>query len=157
MGQLDEALEAAAESDHYARRLDDRQILPLNDVNRASVALARGAIGDAEKHLRAAVEYAVADNSGVTMAHIDLADVLILEGELDEASALLDAVFADSPDHSTPWLAARVVAAALALAQGNRPLAAGLVTEITTEATTTGFAWPRYTTRLTALRQQLDA
>jgi tetratricopeptide (TPR) repeat protein len=156
MGQLDEALEAAAESDHYARRLDDRQILPLNDVIRAAVSLAKGAIDDAEKHLRAAVEYAVADNTGVTMAHIDLADTLILEGELDEASALLDMVFDDAPEHSTPWLAARTIAAALALAQGNRTLAADLVAQTTSAATTSGFAWPRYTTRLNALRQQLE-
>jgi predicted ATPase/DNA-binding SARP family transcriptional activator len=157
MGELDDALDAAAESDHYARRLDDRQILPLNDVIRASVSLARGALGDAEKHLRAAVEYAVADKAGITMAHIDLADILILEGELGEASSLLDAVFAEAPDHSTPWLAARTIAAALAFAQGDRPLASTLVAEATTEATTSGFAWPRYTTRLKALRQQLES
>ena len=113
-------------------------------------------LGDAEKHLRAAVEYAVADNAGITMAHIDLADVLILEGELDEAASLLDAVFADAPEHSTPWLAARTIAAALALAQGDRALATTLLAEATTEATTTGFAWPRYTTRLDALRRQLE-
>jgi ATP/maltotriose-dependent transcriptional regulator MalT len=156
MSELDEALEAAAESDHYARRLDDRQILPLNDIIRASVSLAKGVLGDAEKHLRSAVEYAVADNAGVTMAHIDLADVLILEGELDEASALLDLVFADAPEHSTPWLAARTIAAALAMAQGNREAAADLVTQTTAAATVSGFAWPRYTTRLNALRQQLE-
>ncbi|WP_020386352.1 ATP-binding protein [Kribbella catacumbae] len=155
-GRLPEALEAATESDHYARRLDDRQILPLNDVIRGSVALAKGLIGDAEKHLRSAAEYAVADNTGVTMAHIDLADVLILEGELEEASDLLDAVFAEAPTNSTPWLAARAVATALALAQGDFPQARTLLTETTTAYTTSAFAWPRYTTRLNALRQQLE-
>lgn len=157
LGRLSEALEAATESDHYARRLDDRQILPLNDVIRGSVALAKGSIGDAEKHLRSAAEYAVADNTGVTMAHIDLADVLILEGELDEAAALLDAVFAEAPANSTPWLAARAVAAALALAQRDLPQARTLLAETTTAYTTSAFAWPRYTTRLEALRQQLES
>jgi len=156
VGRLDEALEVAAESDHYARRLDDRQILPLNDGIRGAVALAKGSVADAEKHLRSAVEYAVADNAGVTMAHIDLADVLILEGELDEAASLLDAVFAEAPEHSTPWLAARAVAAALALAQGDLPQARTLVTQTTTAYTTSGFAWPRYTTRLELLREKLE-
>ncbi|WP_280466504.1 AfsR/SARP family transcriptional regulator [Nocardia brasiliensis] len=36
LGRLDEALAAVAESDRYARRLDDRQILPLNDLTRAA-------------------------------------------------------------------------------------------------------------------------
>ncbi|NEA34765.1 BTAD domain-containing putative transcriptional regulator [Streptomyces sp. SID13031] len=156
LGRLPEALDAATESDHYARRLDDRQILPLNEVVRGSVSLAKGSIGDAEKYLRSAVEYAVADNTGVTMAHIDLADVLILEGELDEAAALLDAVFEEAPANSTPWLAARAVATALAQAQGDLPRAQTLLTETTTAHTTSGFAWPRYTTRLDQLRQKLE-
>lgn len=112
-------------------------------------------IGDAEKHLRSAAEYAVADNTGVTMAHIDLADVLILEGELDEASDLLDAVFTEAPVNSTPWLAARAVATALALAQGDLPNARTLLTETTTAYTTSTFAWPRYTTRLKAVSEAL--
>lgn len=155
IGRLTEALDAAAESDHYARRLDDRQILPLNDVIRGAVAMARGTIGDAEKHLRSAVEYAVADNAGVTMAHVDLADVLILEGELDEAATLLDAVFVDAPANSTPWLAARAVAAALALAQGDLTEARTLVAETTADYASSGFAWPRYATRLTAVTEAL--
>lgn len=155
LGRLPEALEAANESDHYARRLDDRQILPLNDVIRGSVALAKGSIEDAEKYLRSAVEYAVADNSGVTMAHIDLADVLILEGELAEASDLLDAVFADAPANSTPWLAARAAATALATAKGDLPRARTLLAETTTAYTASGFGWPRYTARLEELRKTL--
>jgi hypothetical protein len=90
------------------------------------------------------------------MAHIDLADVLILEGELDEAASLLDAIFAEAPEHSTPWLAARAVAAALALAQGDIPRATTLVTQTTADYTTSGFAWPRYTTRLKLLREKLE-
>ncbi|WUJ71404.1 tetratricopeptide repeat protein [Kribbella soli] len=155
LDRYDEALKAAAESDHYARRLDDRQILPLNEVIRGVVAVARGDLDAAEKYLRAAVEYAVADDSGVTHAYIDLADLLILQGEVDEAATLLDAVFAETTDHSTSWLAARAVATALALAQGNREQATTLLTETTTAHTQTGFAWPRYTARLDAVKAAL--
>jgi tetratricopeptide (TPR) repeat protein len=155
LGRLPEALDAANESDHYARRLDDRQILPLNDVIRGSVALAKGSIEDAEKYLRSAVEYSVADNSGITMAHIDLAYVLILQDELEEASDLLDAVFAEAPANSTPWLAARAFATTLAAAQGDLSRARTLLAETTTAYTTSGFAWPRYTTRLEELREKL--
>ncbi|MGW6197658.1 AfsR/SARP family transcriptional regulator [Kribbella sp. NPDC055110] len=153
--RYDDALKAANESDHYARRLDDRQILPLNEVIRGLVAIAGGDLDAGEKFLRAAVEYAIADDGGVTHAYIDLADVLVLQDELDEAANLLDAVFAETPAHSTSWLAARAVAAALALAQGNRDHATTLVTETTTAYTRTGFAWPRYTTRLDAVRAAL--
>jgi predicted ATPase len=155
MGRLMEALDAASESDHYARRLDDRQILPLNDVIRGTVAMARGAIGDAEKHLRSAVEYAVADNTGATMAHVDLADVLILEGELEEAAGLLSAVFEEASTNSTPWLAARAVSAALSLALGDLVQARTLVTETASAYKTSGFAWPRYTLRLAAVTEAL--
>ncbi|WP_432894539.1 tetratricopeptide repeat protein [Kribbella sp. CA-245084] len=155
LDRYDEALKAAAESDHYARRLDDRQILPLNEVIRGVVAVARGDLDAAEKYLRAAVEYAVADDSGVTHAYIDLADLLILQGEVDEAATLLDAVFAETTDHSTSWLAARAVATALALAQGNREQATALLAETTTAHTRTGFAWPRYTARLNAVKAAL--
>ncbi|MEI8412923.1 MULTISPECIES: ATP-binding protein [unclassified Kribbella] len=157
LGRLEDALKTAAESDHYARRLDDRQILPLNDVIRGAVAVARGSLDDAEKHLRSAVEYAIADDSGATLAHIDLADVLILQGETDEAATLLDTVFAEAPAQSTVWLAARAVAAALALAQGDRAHATVLVDETTTAYTQTGFAWPRYANRLNAVRAALAA
>ncbi|TCC34193.1 ATP-binding protein [Kribbella speibonae] len=154
--RYDDALQAATESDHYARRLDDRQILPLNDVIRGLVAIARGDLDEGEKFLRSAVEYAIADDTGVTHAYIDLADLLVLQGELDEAASLLDAVFAETPDHSTSWLAARAVAAALALAQGNRAHATTLVTETTSSYTKTGFAWPRYSTRLDTVRAALS-
>jgi predicted ATPase/DNA-binding SARP family transcriptional activator len=151
----DEALKAANESDHYARRLDDRQILPLNDVIRGLAAVARDDLDEAEKHLRSAVEYALADDSGVSHAYIDLADVLVRQGELDEAAALLDAVFAEAPAHSTSWLAARAIAAGLALAQGDRPRATALVNDTTIAYTRTGFGWPRYATRLTEVREAL--
>jgi len=139
----------------HARRLDDRQILPLNDVIRGLVATARGQLDDAEKYLRAAVEYAVADDSGVTHASIDLADLLIRPGELDEATALLDAVFAETPEHSTSWLAARAVATALAPAHGDRDRAGAVVAETGVAYTRTGFAWPRYATRTTAVRDAM--
>ncbi|GAA0600744.1 tetratricopeptide repeat protein [Kribbella sandramycini] len=152
-----DALKAAAESDHYARRLDDRQILPLNDVVRGLVAVAHNNLDEAEKHLRSAVEYALADDSGVSHAYIDLADVLIRQDELAEASALLDAVFAEAPVHSTSWLAARAVAAALALAQGDHQRAKALADETSLAYTRTGFAWPRYATRLAAVQAALSA
>ena len=87
---------------------------------------------------------------------VDLTDLLVLQGELDEAASLLDAVFAETPDHSTSWLAARAVAAALALAQGNRTHATTLVTETITSYTKTGFARPRYSTRLDTVRAALS-
>jgi predicted ATPase/DNA-binding SARP family transcriptional activator len=155
LGRLDEALEAAVESDHYARRLDDRQILPLNDGIRGAVAAARGEVADAEKHLRAAVEYATADGTGVTMAHIDLADVLIRQGELIEAASLLEAAFAESPVNSTSWLAARAVATALAHAQQDIPLTSQLLSETLAAYETSSFAWPRYADRLLAVRDAL--
>lgn len=156
LDRWDEAVKAAAESDHYARRLDDRQILPLNDVIRGLAAAARDDLDEAEKHLRSAVEYALADDSGVSHAYIDLADVLVRQGELSEAAALLDAVFAEAPAHSTSWLAARAVAAALALAQGDHSRAADLVTETSTAYTRTGFGWPRYAARLAEVRAALQ-
>ncbi|MFC6162350.1 AfsR/SARP family transcriptional regulator [Kribbella jiaozuonensis] len=155
LNRYDEALKAAAESDYYARRLDDRQILPLNEVIRGVVAVARADLDAAEKYLRSAVEYAVADDSGVTHAYIDLADLLILQGEVAEAAALLDAVFAETTEQSTSWLAARAVATALALAQGNGLQAATLLAETTTIYTQTGFAWSRYAARLNAVREAL--
>lgn len=173
LGRLDEALEAAAESDHYARRLDDRQILPLNDGIRGAVAAARGELADAEKHLRAAVDHATADAAGAigatggtgaaaatsaigaigtTMAHIDLADVLIRQGELIEAASLLDVVFAESAVNSTPWLAARAIATSLAQAQQEIPLTAQLLSETLAAYERSSFAWPRYADRLLAVR-----
>ncbi|MEU4223333.1 BTAD domain-containing putative transcriptional regulator [Nonomuraea sp. NPDC026600] len=118
MGRTSEAVARADESDHYAGRLDDRQILPLNQQIRAGAALASGDLAGAESHLRAAVAYAVTDGTGASMAHIDLADVLVMAGRLEEAGALLDAVYTEAPEHSTPWLAARAVSVALACASG---------------------------------------
>lgn len=155
LDRSEDALRAAAESDHYARRLDDRQILPLNDVIRGLVSIEHSDLDAAEKYLRAAVEYSIDDDSGVTHAYIDLADLLVRQGETDEAATLLDAVFEEAPEYSTSWLAARAVAAALALAQGDRDRATGLVTESTTAYTRTGFGWPRYANRLTAVRDAL--
>jgi tetratricopeptide (TPR) repeat protein len=157
LNRLDDALRAAAESDHYARRLDDRQILPLNDVIRGLVAIEQGHLDDAEKVLRAAVDYAIADDTGITHAYIDLADLLIRQGEIVEAATLLDAVFAETPEYSTSWLAGRAVAAALALAQGDRNRASALVAETTTAYTRTGFGWPRYVARLNEVRAALNA
>uniref|UniRef100_UPI0024545431 AfsR/SARP family transcriptional regulator n=1 Tax=Nocardia brasiliensis TaxID=37326 RepID=UPI0024545431 len=57
LGRLDEALAAVAESDRYARRLDDRQILPLNDLTRAAAALATGQLDAAESYCRAALAH----------------------------------------------------------------------------------------------------
>ncbi|MGW6277289.1 ATP-binding protein [Kribbella sp. NPDC055071] len=157
LNRLDDALRAAAESDHYARRLDDRQILPLNDVIRGLVAIEQGHLDDAEKFLRAAVDYAIADDTGITHAYIDLADLLIRQGEIVEAATLLDAVFAETPEYSTSWLAGRAVAAALALAQGDHARATALVAETTTAYTRTGFGWPRYVARLNEVRAALNA
>ncbi|GAB3833786.1 AfsR/SARP family transcriptional regulator [Kribbella italica] len=152
LGRLDEALEAVAESDHCARQFDDRQLLSVNDGIRGAVAAARGEYADAEKHLRAAVDH----GAGITMAHLDLADVLIRQGELIEAASLLDAVFAGSPVNSTTWLAARAIATALAHAQQDVPLTAQLLSETLTAYETSSFAWPRYTDRLLAVRDALQ-
>ncbi|MGW4957885.1 AfsR/SARP family transcriptional regulator [Nonomuraea sp. NPDC004186] len=155
MGHLKEALACATESDHYAARLDDRQILPLNELIRGAVAMAEGELTRAEAHMRTAVGYAVTDGSGASMAHIDLADVLIRREELGEAAALLDEVYAESAEHSTPWLAARAVSAALALAGRDRRRA-GVLAEATAAAyTASGFGWPRYAARLEEVRAAL--
>jgi hypothetical protein len=50
---------------------------------------------------------------------------------------------------------AAALALALALAQGERDRATTLVTETTIAYTRTGFAWPRYLTRLNAVRDEL--
>ncbi|MDX3107308.1 AfsR/SARP family transcriptional regulator, partial [Nonomuraea angiospora] len=155
MGHLKEALACATESDHYAARLDDRQILPLNELIRGAVAMAEGELGRAEGHMRTAVGYAVTDGSGASMAHIDLADVLIRRGELDEAAALLDEVYAESAEHSTPWLAARAVSAALALAGRDRRRAGELAAATATAYAASGFGWPRYAARLAEVRAAL--
>ncbi|MET7330309.1 BTAD domain-containing putative transcriptional regulator [Nonomuraea sp. NPDC005650] len=156
MGHLKEALACATESDHYAERLDDRQILPLNELIRGATAVAEGDLARAEGHMRTAVGYAVTDGSGASMAHIDLADVLIRRGELGEAAALLDEVYAESAERSTPWLAARAVSAALALATGARARAGELAEATAADYAASGFAWPRYAARLDEVRAALS-
>ncbi|GAA3648110.1 hypothetical protein GCM10022224_008550 [Nonomuraea antimicrobica] len=148
MGRVQEAVACAAESDHYAERLDDRQILPLNELIRGAAAVMEGDLARAEGHMRVAVGYAVSDGSGPNMAHVDLADVLIRRGELSEAAALLAEVYADTPEHSTPWLAARSVSAALALAEGDAGRAAELAESTASAYAASGFGWPRYAARL---------
>ncbi|SDM36585.1 AfsR/SARP family transcriptional regulator [Nonomuraea jiangxiensis] len=155
MGRPDEAVACAARSDHYAERLDDRQILPLNELIRGAAAAAEGDLTRAERHIRAAVGYAATDGSGAGMAHIDLADLLILRGELDEAAALLDEVYAEAAEHSIPWLAARAVSAALALAAGDRQRAGKLAEATASAYADSGFGWPRYAARLAAVRAAL--
>jgi predicted ATPase/DNA-binding SARP family transcriptional activator len=155
MGHLKEALACATESDHYAARLDDRQILPLNELIRGAVAMVEQDLARAEGHMRTAVGYAVTDGSGASMAHIDLADVLIRRGELGEAAALLDEVYAESAEHSTPWLAARAVSAALALAGRDRRRAGELAEATAAAYAASGFGWPRYTARLEEVRAAL--
>ncbi|MGW0196120.1 AfsR/SARP family transcriptional regulator [Nonomuraea sp. NPDC003201] len=155
MGHLKEALACATESDHYAARLDDRQILPLNELIRGAVAMAEGELARAETHMRTAVGYAVTDGSGASMAHIDLADVLIRREELGEAAALLDEVYAESAEHSTPWLAARAVSAALAFAGRDRRRAGELAEATAAAYTASGFGWPRYAARLEEVRAAL--
>lgn len=156
MGRYGEAVELADASDHYALRLDDRQILPLNEQTRGVAALCTGDLEAAERHLRAAVEYAVTDGTGASMAHIDLADLLIGQGAVEEARALLDPIFAEAPVGSTPWLAARPVSAALALAVGDREGAADLADSTAAAHAASGFGWPRYTGLLAAVQEKLN-
>ncbi|MBB5081233.1 AfsR/SARP family transcriptional regulator [Nonomuraea endophytica] len=155
MGRTREAVACADESGHYAARLDDRQILPLNELVRGNALLADGDMGAAQTHLRAALAYAVEDGTGASMAHIDLADMLILRGDLDEAGSLLRAVYADAPEGSTPWLAARAVSAALTLASGDRAGAGDLAEATASAYAASGFGWPRYTARLAEVRREL--
>lgn len=152
-GRWADALRVASESDHYAMRLDDRQILPLNDLVRGAVALAEGDLDAAEAHCRTSLAYT---ESGASMAHIDLADVLVAKSELAEAGALLDTVYEDTPPGGVPWLAARAVSAALTLAEGDVETARTLTEEITERYRTSGFGWPRYADRLRAVREQIE-
>ncbi|MFI6318328.1 ATP-binding protein [Nonomuraea sp. NPDC050556] len=156
MGRYGEAVELADASDHYALRLDDRQILPLNEQTRGVAALCTGDLAAAERHLRAAVDYAVTDGTGASMANIDLADLLIGQGAFEEARALLDPIFAEAPAGSTPWLAARPVAAALALAVGDLEGAAELAESTAAAHAASGFGWPRYTGLLADVRERLS-
>jgi len=144
-GRHADALRVASDSDHYATRLDDRQILPLNDLVRGAVALAEGDLDAAEAHCRTALAYT---ESGASMAHIDLADVLVAKGQLAEARAMLDVVYEDTPIGGVPWLAARAVSAALTLADGDVETARLLAHELAGKYRDSGFGWPRYAERL---------
>ncbi|MFI6297279.1 ATP-binding protein [Nonomuraea sp. NPDC050790] len=155
LGRTREAMACAAESDHYATRLDDRQILPLNELIRGNARLDEGDGPAARTHLRAALAYAAEDGTGASMAHIDLAAALVMDGDLDEAGSLLRAVYADAPEGSTPWLAARAVSAALALASGERAGAGKLAEATASVYAASGFGWPRYATRLAEVRREL--
>lgn len=149
-GRIDEALTLAEESDHHARRLDDRQVLPRNELIRSAAAVTAGELEQAEAHCRAAL----ADgDSGVGMASVDLADVLVLRGRLDEARKLLDEVYAAVAERGTTWLAARPVSAALALAAGDVATAHVLVAETYADHGAAGFGWPRYAERLRVVAQ----
>lgn len=151
--ELDEAVAVAAESDHYARRLDDRHALPLNDLVRSAVALTSGRLDEAEAHARAALGYA----DPPTMAHVELANVLIGKGELTEAAELIDGIDTIEPDRGTTWLAAQPSAAALALALGHPEQARMLVARTTVEYAERGFAWPRYLQRLRQVEAALTS
>lgn len=147
LGRFDEALAAAAESDDYARRLDDRQIIPLNDLTRAGVALAAGQLDAAETYCRAALAH---EADAASMAGIDLADVLIAKGELAEARAALAGL--EPIPHGIPLLAARAVTASLLRAEGETEAARVLAEEIVNEYAAVGFGWRRYAARLPGLR-----
>lgn len=144
LGRTEDALALAEESDRYARRLDDRQILPLNDLTRAAVALAAGRLDAAESYCRAALAHE--DEAG--LARLELADVLIAKGELDEAAALL-AEYDAAALGGVPGLAARAIGATLRHAQG-RPQQ---VERIRAEYQSAGFGWQRYVARLEQLEK----
>ncbi len=153
LGRLDEARALAERSDHHARRLDDRQILPLNDLVRAAVAVQEGDLVTAESCCRAALAYT---ETGASMAHIDLALVLVRAGRPAEARPLLETVYLDAPAGGAPWLAARAVTAALALAEGDLTTAHTIAEETAQNYATSGFGWPRYARELAAVRQALE-
>ncbi|MEV2219117.1 BTAD domain-containing putative transcriptional regulator [Nocardia vinacea] len=141
LGRTEDALAMVEESDRYARRLDDRQILPLNDLTRAAVALAAGQLDAAESYCRAAL----AHEEEAGLARLELADVLIAKGELDEAAAWLAEHDAAAPG-GVPALAARAIEVALRHAQGDQD---GELVERTRSAyRTSGFGWQRYLNRL---------
>ncbi|MFI9510423.1 AfsR/SARP family transcriptional regulator [Nocardia sp. NPDC052566] len=146
LGRIEEALAAAEASDRYARRLDDRQILPLNDLVRAGAALAAGQLDAAESYCRAAFAH---EGDADGMARVDLADVLIAKGELAEARELL-ADFADAP-HGIPWQAANAVTVTLLLAGGEEAAARDLAKRLHRQHTESGFGWRRYADRVRAL------
>jgi len=153
LGRLDEARALAERSDHHARRLDDRQILPLNDLVRAAAALQEGDLAGAESCCRAALAYT---ETGASMAHIDLAHVLVRAGRPIDARPLLETVYLDAPAGGAPWLAARAVSAALALAEGDRETAHTIAEQTAEDYATSGFGWPRYARELAAVRRALE-
>ncbi|QIS15853.1 tetratricopeptide repeat protein [Nocardia arthritidis] len=144
LGEFATALSVLERSDYYARRLDDRQILPLNDLIRAGVAAAEGQLDAAESYCRAAYAHE-GDASG--MARVELADVLIAKGELDEAQRLLTEFVAEAK--GIPLLAAHTVRVTLLRARGAVAAADELAAQLRTECATTGFGWRRYVDRLT--------
>ncbi|MCM6776737.1 hypothetical protein NDR87_22355 [Nocardia sp. CDC159] len=152
LGRESEALCAAEESDLYAKRLDDRQILSLNELVRAAVASAAGRLDVAETHCRTA-QACLGDD--ISMADIDLADVLLAKGEMPAARSLLERVYAEAPPGGTQWLAARAISAVLAAADGDRARARHLVDEVGRDYARSGFGWVRYTARLQAVREWL--
>ncbi|WP_041563128.1 AfsR/SARP family transcriptional regulator [Nocardia brasiliensis] len=150
LGRLDEALAAVAESDRYARRLDDRQILPLNDLTRAAAALATGQLDAAESYCRAALAH---EEEPTGFARIDLADVLLAKGEPAAARALLDEFMAAAPA-GVPLLAARAVTVTLRQAEGDHAGARALGAELRAEFAAAGFGWRRYADRLSGSEPQ---
>ncbi|WP_433524775.1 AfsR/SARP family transcriptional regulator [Nocardia pseudovaccinii] len=141
LGRTEDALAMVEESDRYARRLDDRQILPLNDLTRAAVALAAGQLDAAESYCRSAL----AHEEEAGLARLELADVLIAKGEFDEAAGLLAEHDAAAPG-GVPALAARAIEVALRHVRGDPD---GELVERTRSAyQTSGFGWQRYLNRL---------
>ncbi|WP_433758867.1 BTAD domain-containing putative transcriptional regulator [Nocardia sp. CA-135398] len=141
LGRDADALAMVEESDRYARRLDDRQIMPLNDLTRAAVALAAGQLDAAESYCRSAL----AHEEEAGLARLDLADVLIAKGELDEAAALLAEHDAADPG-GVPALAGRAIEIALRRARGDSD--GDMVERARSAYRTTGFGWQRYMNRL---------
>ncbi|MEV5838402.1 BTAD domain-containing putative transcriptional regulator [Nocardia sp. NPDC052112] len=141
LGRTEDALAMVEESDRYARRLDDRQILPLNDLTRAAVALAAGQLDAAESYCRTALDHE--EEAG--LARLELADVLIAKGELEEAAALLAEHDTAAPG-GVPALAARAIEVALRHARGDSDPES--VERIRSAYRTSGFGWQRYLNRL---------
>ncbi|MEJ3651411.1 BTAD domain-containing putative transcriptional regulator [Actinomycetes bacterium KLBMP 9759] len=153
-GDHEQALRLADESDEYARRIDDHQVMPTNAMVRTSVAIAESRLDDAEAHGRTAV---ATSEPGSGAGAPDLADVLIMKGELGEARELLDEAYRDLQPGTTSWFTARPVSAALALASGDVEEARRLATETRAAFARSGFAWPRYAKRLDEVEAALDA
>ncbi len=153
-GDHEQALRLANESDEYARRIDDHQVMPTNAMVRASVAIAEGRLDDAEAHGRTAV---TTSEPGSGAGAPDLADVLIMKGELGEARELLDEAYRTLQPGTTSWFTARPVSAALALASGDVDEARRIATETRAAFTSSGFAWPRYAQRLDEVEAMLAA